>query len=424
MRHASLTALILTALSLSACSGRPVPAAPLQPDALLTVPNPGTATDAELSAQHGGPVVLRTDQFALIGQQIQPGGLSAQSAARRAHPNRGVVRAPESVKASGTVGLWASGTVGLWASGTVGLWASGTVGLWASGTYSPLPQNTSNWQQIGLDRAHAGLSRLGSGVTVAVLDTGVDLNHPAFTGRLTQPGTWRDFVDGDATPQDEGTLTQGMTGHGTEVAGIVAQIAPGAQILPLRVLNSDGAGDVLNVARAIVYAADQGADVINLSLGAGERMPAIRAAIEYANSKGVTVSAAAGNTGERGLNYPAQDFSGSRLNLSVGSVNATDGKSSFSQYGSALAVLAPGENVYGPAPEGRLAAWSGTSMSAPVVSGAAALGLAEGYAASRVVSALRSSAADVDALSSNDAYQGELGEGRLDLAAFTRTLGK
>ena len=400
MRHASLTALILTALSLSACSGRPVPAAPLQPDALLTVPNPGTATDAELSAQHGGPVVLRTDQFALIGQQIQPGGLSAQSAARRAHPNRGVVRAPESVKASGTVGLW------------------------ASGTYSPLPQNTSNWQQIGLDRAHAGLSRLGSGVTVAVLDTGVDLNHPAFTGRLTRPGTWRDFVDGDATPQDEGTLTQGMTGHGTEVAGIVAQIAPGAQILPLRVLNSDGAGDVLNVARAIVYAADQGADVINLSLGAGERMPAIQAAIEYANSKGVTVSAAAGNTGERGLNYPAQDFSGSRLNLSVGSVNATDGKSSFSQYGSALAVLAPGENVYGPAPEGRLAAWSGTSMSAPVVSGAAALGLAEGYAASRVVSALRSSAADVDALSSNDAYQGELGEGRLDLAAFTRTLGK
>ena len=106
---------------------------------------------------------------------------------------------------------------------------------------------------------------LGEGVKVAVIDTGIDLDHPGFAGRLAPAGEWRDYVDGDDFPMDE--PGGAGFGHGTAVAGIIVQVAPNATILPIRVLAPDGRGDVDDVVTAIDHAITVGAQVINLSLG-------------------------------------------------------------------------------------------------------------------------------------------------------------
>ncbi|WP_295821262.1 S8 family serine peptidase, partial [uncultured Deinococcus sp.] len=324
---------------------------------------------------------------------------------------------------NGTIGLWGNGTIGLWGNGTIGLWGNGTIGLWGNGRYEPIPQNSDPWQQIALDDVQAGRRASGNGMTVAVIDTGVDLNHPALAGGFTEPSTWHDFVDGDATPQDEGELGHGLTGHGTEVAGIVAQVAPAAKVMPLRVLGPDGTGDVASVAAAIVWAVDHGADVINLSLGSDQAMTAVSQAIAYANSQGVVVAAAAGNTGAEGIDYPAAEFAAQPMNVAVGSVDLHDVKSAFSQYG-ALELLAPGEAIYGPAPQERSAAWSGTSMSAPVVAGGLALALEGGATGAQAAAALTGTATSVDGVQGNAAYAGKLGAGRIDLNAALTSLGR
>lgn len=440
-----LTAGLLGTLLLAGCGVQPVPASvvtPAGPETVITIRQPGTASDAELEARYGGTLIVRTPTFALLGVsgEVRPTTMQALSGGRgRAERNRGVMRTTEGqghangtvgLWGNGTVGLWGSGTVGLWGSGTVGLWGSGTVGLWGSGTvifwgngvFNALPQNTAPWTQIGLEAAQNKATRLGLGATVAVLDTGIDLAHPIFAGALSAPNTWHDFVSDDDVPAEDGALDVGLKGHGTEVAGIVRQIAPNAKIMPLRVLNAMGSGDVDDVASAIVWATDHGADVINLSLGTASEVTAISAAVEYANAAGVMVVGAAGNSGQRGVDSPAAQFGGSALNVSVGSASAADLKSVFSRYGAQLDVLAPGEQIYGPAPENRAAAWSGTSMSAPVVAGALALGRGEGFAGSKTVSALRAGALSVDALSGNSAYRTELGRGRVDLNRFVQEL--
>ena len=112
----------------------------------------------------------------------------------------------------------------------------------------------------------------GAGVKVAVLDTGIDKTHPLFAGKLL-PG--RDFVDNDNDPSEVGTSGVGAYGHGTHVAGIVLMVAPDAKIIPIRVLDQNGVGNVWTLSKALNYAAnpdgnpatDDGANIINLSLG-------------------------------------------------------------------------------------------------------------------------------------------------------------
>ncbi|ULH13918.1 S8 family serine peptidase (plasmid) [Deinococcus sp. KNUC1210] len=433
----TLLGCIGTALLLGACGQTSTPTAQTvrqaAPTQIVTVMKPGTATDQQLEALYGGHLITRTDTFALIGRTGNAPALPLQTLGTSntyvAEQNTGVITAPEKISANGlgvwgdSLGVWGDGLgvwgdgLGVWGDG-LGVWGDG-LGVWGDGTYNVIPANTSPWQQIGLEQAQNTATTLGRNVTIAVLDTGIDLTHTAFGGTLTPSSTWKDYVDGDATPQDEGVVGVGLAGHGTEVAGIALQIAPGAKIMPVRVLDSDGTGNVDDVVSGIVWAVQHGASIINLSLGADISMTAVNQAIAYANSQNVLVVGAAGNKGNEGLDYPAADFA-SPLDISVGSVSGQRLKSGFSQYGSSLNVLAPGERIYGPVPANRMGAWSGTSMSTPVVSGALALGLSQQATATRAAAALRASAGSLDA--TNPLYQGKLGTGQIDLAAFTDQL--
>ena len=241
-----------------------------------------------------------------------------------------------------------------------------------------LDANTEVWQDIGLFQAHSVAPNLGEGVTVAVIDNGIDLEHPLFEDRLSPTSRHRDYIDDDRVPQEE----QGQAyGHGTAVASLILQVAPRASILPIRVLDEDGRGDTDVIARALNYAIRQEVDIINLSLGAEAHSPPLYKMLRKAARKGIYVVAAAGNTNDPQPDYPARysqdtDSELGHYLISVASLNAEGEKSSFSSYG-AVDVSAPGENLGAALPNGSLSLVSGTSMATPLVSGALALLLAE-----------------------------------------------
>ena len=237
---------------------------------------------------------------------------------------------------------------------------------------------------------------LGQGVTVAVIDTGVDLDHPELVSQLfVNPGEisgngidddgngfvddvsgW-DFASGDNKPDD-------VNGHGTHVAGTIAArndgvgvtgVAPQARILPVRVLGNNGSGSSDNVAAGIRYAADMGAKIINLSLGGGYSQ-VIDSAIRYAGAVGSLIVAAAGNESASLPGYPAR-FSVTYDNvISVGAFDSSSRLGSFSNHvgpSRAIQVDAPGVGIRSTYVGGRLATFSGTSMATPHLAGVAAL---------------------------------------------------
>lgn len=249
----------------------------------------------------------------------------------------------------------------------------------------------------------------GSGITVAVIDTGVDPNHPALSGVLL-PGY--DFVHGsagaselvDLDPAMAAALTQSTTtildgnnlyqmnsfteailsqstttildgppssfGHGTMTAGLIHLVAPGAKIMPLKAFSGDGTSELFNIVQAIYFAADNGANVISMSFEIEQSSPALQNAIQYALSKNVTLVAASGNDAGQIMVYPA----GYNTVIGVGATSNTDVKSSFTNFGTnAVYVAAPGEGVISTYPGRNYAAGWGTSFSAPLVAGEAAL---------------------------------------------------
>ncbi len=329
----------------------------------------------------------------------------------------------ERAQMEGRSNVWAGGRSNVWAGGRSNVWAGGRSNVWAGGEYAWMPENTSLWRQVRLEEGHAVASNLGQGVKVAVIDTGIDLEHPALVEALAPEKEWWDFYDGDATPQEEGVLGEGGYGHGTNVAGIVRQVAPRATILPIRVLGPGGGGNLTDVASAIHWAVKMKADVINLSLGSNEEVKAIEEVIDTAVKKGVLVVASTGNTGDTAVSYPARSATRAKTapgRLSVTSVDSADVKSDFATYRAEVELSAPGENVYSPAPGERLAAWSGTSMAAPMASGALALALGEKLNVKRkeLAEALKAQSFNLYAEEGNADYVGQLGEGRLDLAVF------
>ncbi len=242
-------------------------------------------------------------------------------------------------------------------------------GFGNSTTYAEQPAGIA----LRLDQAHDIAS--GQGVKVAIIDTGADLTHPAL--RRSIIGGW-DFVDNDANPTDykSGANSDGDAvadeafGHGTHVAGIVHLVAPNAQLLIVRVLDSDGRGDLVNVAAGVRWAMDQGAKVINLSLGSMRRADALQNVLEDAENSGVIVLTAAGNWGTSALvDYPGKSTHSS----CVAAVDANGAGASFSSYGSEIEISAPGVGIRSTFPGGGYRLWSGTSMSTPFVAGAAAL---------------------------------------------------
>lgn len=324
--------------------------------------------------------------------------------------------------ANGESTVWAEGESTVWAEGESTVWAEGESTVWAEGDYKWMPPNTGIWHQIELREAHDKAANLGYGTVVAVIDTGVDLSHPWLAGSIAAGG-W-DFVDNDDDPSEEGSSADGSYGHGTSVAGIIRQIAPRASIMPLRALAADGSGDVLAVVQAVYHAVDNGADIINLSLGGPEESPALTAALDYADQHGVYVTTTAGNEGQHRINWPGASAVGFNRVISVTSVNVDDHKSDFANFHANVEIAAPGHMVYGPYPDNGIAAWSGTSMAAPAVAGALALALAEQLDVSRgnLQAALLEESANHYRGGRNSEFRDAgvklLGHGRLDIEEF------
>ena len=224
---------------------------------------------------------------------------------------------------------------------------------------------------------------LGQGATIAVIDTGAQLDHPALEANFEEVKRY-DFVDDDRNPTDRPVgldadgngLEDELVGHGTHVAGIVDLVAPSAKIMPLRVLNTEGYGNVFTIAKAISFAKDNGADVINLSLGSRSRSRLLQEVIEDAVKNGSVVAAAAGNSNTARPHYPAAADSGMSSAdglVAVSSVDRYQKKSEFANYGSWVDIAAPGNDIRSAFPISLYADWSGTSMATPFVSGQAAL---------------------------------------------------
>ena len=205
----------------------------------------------------------------------------------------------------------------------------------------------------------------GEGAKIAIIDTGVDYYHKELSQRFGSNKGY-DFVKGDDDPMD-------MFGHGTHVAGIAAGdtvgIAKKATLYSVRVLDENGSGSESTVMAGIEWAANNGCDVANLSLGSPIASQAFEEMCAYAASKGLIIIAAAGNNGQRMPSYPAAFDSV----VSVAAIDESKNKAEFSNWYPTMDIAAPGVNIVSSFPEDRYRMFNGTSMASPHVSGVAAL---------------------------------------------------
>jgi subtilisin family serine protease len=271
------------------------------------------------------------------------------------------------------------------------------------------PRRGEQWNLDLIEADGARSVTSGAGATVAVIDSGVQASHPDLAGRV---GPGYDAVQRDATPQDG-------DGHGTHVLGIVGaatgngigveSVAPGATLMPVRVLGDDGGGTLDDVARGVDWAREHGADVINLSLGSEVPLvgagggDSFDAAIRRALAAGVVVVAAAGNNGVPVCEQPAAREG----LLCVGAVDKRRARSFFSSFGSGLGLVAPGgsgataagmevgEDVLSTYAGASYLELAGTSQAAPHVAGVAALLVSRGVRGQAAVRRLLATAVDL-----------------------------
>ena len=302
-------------------------------------------------------------------------------------------------------------------------------------------------QIVGVATAQSQYNVDGFGI-VAVIDTGVDPNHPVLMPVL-MPGY--DFTRNRDSADEKGDIQQSTAavvdgvgaawvnqstaavvdqstaavvdsnqyaayGHGTMVAGVIHLVAPKAMILPLKAFNADGTGYTSDVIRAIYRAVKDNAKILNMSFSFASPSKEVSNAISYANRNDVIVIAAVGNDGQKTTVYPAGY---SDRVMGVASTANNDVRSSFSNYGSMVFVGAPGEGIVTTYPWGTYAAVWGTSFSTPFVAGTAALLLDVNSTASETEAS--------DAIAHAKLVGSDLGNGRLDVsqavAAWRRALG-
>lgn len=292
------------------------------------------------------------------------------------------------------------------------------------------PRRSQLWwfDTIGVEQAWD--TSQGDGVVVAVLDTGAQLDHPDLVGQFATAAdgsVGRDFVDDDGVPSDpngHGTIVAGLVGAAANNDEGVAGVAPGARVMPVRVLDDQGRGEASTVDAGIRWAVDNGADVVNLSLeveettgGPDATLTAPNAAIEYAWERGVVVLAATGNSGAGAAGYPE----GSPVVL-VGATDREDELATFSDADRRDAIMAPGIDMVStwcdPVPEGcdpdaPYGIGDGTSFAAPVASGVVALLLGAGLDHRQAVQVLRDTAVDLGEEGRDERF----GAGRIDAAA-------
>ena len=256
------------------------------------------------------------------------------------------------------------------------------------------------------------ITRGSNSTVIAIIDTGVSLTHPDLSSKIV---AGYDFVDNDSSAMDE-------QGHGTHVAGIAAAITNNgvgvagvnwnARIMPVRVLDENGSGWDSDIAEGIIWATDNGADVINMSLGGPTSYPyTMQSAVDYAYSHGVVVVAAVGNNPNGIPIYPAAC---SHV-IGVAATNSSDQRASFSNYGTFVDIAAPGETIastYWSAGSNVYALASGTSMATPHVAGLAALVLSQypSRTPDQIEACIESSADDLGAIGRDNYY----GYGRIN----------
>jgi thermitase len=252
------------------------------------------------------------------------------------------------------------------------------------------PSWSSQWgpQKVSAPAAW-DVTRGSSSVMIAVVDTGVDLDHPDLASKIRTDIDY-DYVNNDSTAQDD-------NGHGTHVAGIsaaitnnstgIAGMCPNCSILPVKVLDASGSGTYSAIASGIRYAADKGAKVINMSLGGSAGSTTLSDAVNYANGKGVLLACAAGNSNTSAASYPAY-YSAC---VAVAATDSSDNRASFSNYGSWVDTSAPGVSIYATYWNNTYSTLSGTSMATPHVAGLAGLLFSQGRSQSDVRTRLTSS---------------------------------
>lgn len=232
----------------------------------------------------------------------------------------------------------------------------------------------------------------GSSATViAIVDTGIQRNHPDLDAKIV---AGYDFVSGDTAPDDG-------NGHGTHVAGTSAAetnngtggagTCPNCKLMPVRVLDNNGSGTLANVANGITWAADNGANVINLSLGGTSGSTTLQNAVDYAWNRGVFLACAAGNSNTSAPSYPAY-YSNC---FAVASTDSNDARSSFSNYGNWVEVAAPGRDIYSTWLNSGYNTISGTSMATPHVAGLAGLLASQGLTNAQTRDRICSTADDI-----------------------------
>ncbi len=262
-------------------------------------------------------------------------------------------------------------------------------------------------QNLGLSVAHDLAT--GAGTQVAVLDGGVDYNHPVLQGSVV---SGYDYVDDDTDANDEPGGAN--YGHGTFVSGMIHLVAPDAEIWSYRVSDSSGQGNGYVVAEAMLQAIEDGCDVINLSLVTVAEHQAIAEAAQYARQNDVVVVVAAGNGNTDLPRYPASDSN----TVAVAAVDSLNLLADFSSYGDHIDICAPGTAVYGPYQDNGYAWWGGTSFATPFVSGQVALiqSFVPGLPWDYILDLILTSALNIDSVNMED-YSGLLGAGLINPGA-------
>jgi thermitase len=278
------------------------------------------------------------------------------------------------------------------------------------------PYFVQEWHLPKIGAPTAWNTSSGTGVIIAILDSGVDGTHPDLAAQMV-PG-WNFYNNNNNTAD--------VTGHGTAVAGAaaattnnalgVASVAGGAKIMPIRISDTSGNALWSSIAQAITWAADHGARVVNFSYsGISANSSTVQTAASYLRSKGGTLYIAAGNTGTNDSTAP------SSVITVVSATDQNDNLASFSTYGSFVDIAAPGVSIISTQKGGGYCSCGGTSLATAIVSATAALVLARrpDFGAAQVDSTLKASATDL-APAGTDKY---FGAGRVNAAAAVALAG-